>query len=145
MLCALGCCLTESCAYPWCWWFHKTIPLVNGIHSAMANMECCSVITDLTPHHDTPSNDSISQLYGAMGHRINPSWWTHWKKYFSFQPVLHDWCNKGHGMCCPVCGMVHIKEPLLLIRKNSLSHYLSGALPYVWHHITVNKMCWVGH
>ena len=19
--------------------------------------------------------------------------------YFSFQPVLHDWCNKGRGMC----------------------------------------------
>ena len=40
--------------------------------------------------------------------------------YFSFQPVLHDWCNKGCGMCYPVCGMVHIKEPLLLIDKNSL-------------------------
>ena len=25
---------------------------------------------------------------------------------------LHDWCNKG-------CGMMHIKEPLLLIRKSS--------------------------
>ena len=24
--------------------------------------------------------------------------------YFSFQPVLHDWCNKGRGMCYPVCG-----------------------------------------
>ena len=33
--------------------------------------------------------------------------------YFSFQPVLHDWCNKGRGMCYPVCGMMHIKEPLL--------------------------------
>ena len=31
--------------------------------------------------------------------------------YFSFRPVLHDWCNKGRGMCYPVCGMVHIKEP----------------------------------
>ena len=39
--------------------------------------------------------------------------------YFSFQPLLHDWCNKGCGMCYPVCGMMHIKEPLLLIRKNS--------------------------
>ena len=38
----------------------------------------------------------------------------------SFQPVLHDWCNKGCGMCYPVCGMVHIKEPLLLIGKSSL-------------------------
>ena len=40
--------------------------------------------------------------------------------YFSFQPVLHNWCNKGCGMCYPVCGMVHIKEPLLLINKSSL-------------------------
>ena len=37
----------------------------------------------------------------------------------SFQPVLHDWCNKGRGMCYPVCRMVHIKEPLLLIGKSS--------------------------
>ena len=35
--------------------------------------------------------------------------------YFSFQPMLHNWCNKGRGMCYPVCGMVHIKAPLLLI------------------------------
>ena len=34
---------------------------------------------------------------------------------FSFHPVLH----KGHGMYYPVYGMVHIKEPLLLIGKNS--------------------------
>ena len=40
--------------------------------------------------------------------------------YFSFQPVLHDWCNKGCGMCYPVCGMMHIKEPSLLIEKSSL-------------------------
>ena len=40
--------------------------------------------------------------------------------FFSFQPVLHDWCNKGRGMCHPVYGMVHIKEPLLLIDKSSL-------------------------
>ena len=39
--------------------------------------------------------------------------------YFSFQPVLHDLCNKGRGMCYPVCGMVYIKEPLLLIGKSS--------------------------
>ena len=22
---------------------------------------------------------------------------------------VHDWCNKGRGMCYPVCGMVHLK------------------------------------
>ena len=40
--------------------------------------------------------------------------------YFSYQPVLQDWCNKGRGMYYPVCGMMHIKEPLLLIGKSSL-------------------------
>ena len=39
--------------------------------------------------------------------------------YFSFQPVLHDWCNKGRGVCYPVCGIVHIKAPLLLTEKSS--------------------------
>ena len=33
--------------------------------------------------------------------------------------VLHDWCNKGRGMCYLVCGMMHIKETLLLIGKSS--------------------------
>ena len=28
-------------------------------------------------------------------------------------------CNKCRGMCYPVSGMVHIKEPLLLIKKSS--------------------------
>ena len=39
--------------------------------------------------------------------------------YFSFQPVFHNWCNKGLGMCYPVYGMVHIKEPLVLILQLS--------------------------
>ena len=39
--------------------------------------------------------------------------------YFSLQPVLHDWCNQGCGMCHPVWQMMHIKEPLLLIGKSS--------------------------
>ena len=33
--------------------------------------------------------------------------------------VFHDWCNKGRSMCNNVCGMVHIKEPLLLIGNSS--------------------------
>ena len=33
-------------------------------------------------------------------------------------PVLHDWCNKGRGMCYPVCGIMHIKEPLHVIGKS---------------------------
>ena len=42
--------------------------------------------------------------HGAMGRQmVDPL------SYFSFQPVLHDWCNKGRGMCHPVCAMMHIK------------------------------------
>ena len=40
--------------------------------------------------------------YGAMGRLISPC--------FLFQPVLHNWYNKGCGMCYPVCGMVLIKD-----------------------------------
>ena len=44
--------------------------------------------------------------------------------YLSFQPVFHDWCNKGRNMCYPVCGMVDIKEPLLLIEVDA--HVAAG-------------------
>ena len=66
-------------------------------------------------------------VVGSILHGVDPL------NYFLFQPVLHNWCNKGCGMCYPVCGMVHIKEPLLLIDKSSLcggsgflSHYQNG-------------------
>ena len=63
--------------------------------------------------------------------------------HWSFQPVLHNWCNKGCGMCYPVFGMMHIKEPLLLIGKSSLCGSSGFPLtiwrPFTWRHITVNK------
>ena len=49
----------------------------------------------------------VGWVVGSTRHGVDPL------SYFSFQPVLHDWCNKGRGMCYPVCGMVHIKEPSL--------------------------------
>ena len=39
--------------------------------------------------------------------------------YFSLQQVLHNWCNKGRGICYPVCGIVLIKELFLLIEKSN--------------------------
>ena len=56
----------------------------------------------------------VRWVVGSILHGVDPL------SYFSIQPVLHDWCNKCRGMCYPVCGMVHIKEPLLLIDKSSL-------------------------
>ena len=37
--------------------------------------------------------------------------------YLLFQRVLHDWCNKGRGVCYTACRMVHIKDPLLANRQ----------------------------
>ena len=55
----------------------------------------------------------VRWVVGSILHGVDPL------SYFLFQPVLHDWCNKSCGMCYPVYGMVHIKEPLLLLRKSS--------------------------
>ena len=64
----------------------------------------------------------------AMSLRIDPSWGG------PIEVVLHDWCNKGRGMCNPVCGMVHIKEPLLLIGKSSPCGGTGFPLSiYVWY------------
>ena len=84
--------------------------------------------------------------HGVIGCWIDPSWWTHWGNSCSSQ------CSTTgviKAVSYSVCGMVHIKDPLLLIGKSSLcsgsgfpvSCYLSGPLPYVQCHITVNKMC----
>ena len=53
--------------------------------------------------------------------------------YFSFQPVLHDWCNKGCGMCYPVCGGAYKKNLAVaqVLETGFLSPYPSGPLPYV--------------
>ena len=57
---------------------------------------------------------------GAMGRLIDPSWGGPIELFLVPASVLCDWCNKGCVMYYPVCGMMHIKEPLLLIGKSSL-------------------------
>ena len=66
------------------------------------------------------------------------SWWTHWTN-------CSNQCSKTKGVVCAILsGVVHIKEPLLLIGTRSLCsglagflpHSLSGLLPYVRCYIT---------
>ena len=85
--------------------------------------------------------------HGTMGRRINPSGGGP-IELFLVPASAHNWCNKGRDMYYPVCGMMYIKEPLLLIEKSSpcgSSRFplslAEWSLPYVCHHITVNKMC----
>ena len=63
--------------------------------------------------------------------------------YFSFQSVLHNWCNKS-SVCYFVYVMVHIKDSVLLIEKSNpcsgvaagfLSRCLDGHVPCVRRHI----------
>ena len=56
--------------------------------------------------------------YCAMGPRINPSWGGP-IELFLVPAIAPRLVYKGRGMCYPVCGMVHIKEPLLLIGKSN--------------------------
>ena len=82
----------------------------------------------------------MSVLHGAVCCRIDPSWWT---RTILFQTVLHNWCNKGHGKCYPVCVMVYVKYPLLLIKKSSSCSggKISLSLFALCQHITVLKIC----
>ena len=73
--------------------------------------------------HRTMSERSTSELHPAPtdhsveGLQIDP----HGApiELFLVPPVLHNWCNKDHSIYYPVCGMVHIKDPLLIIKKKS--------------------------
>ena len=71
--------------------------------------------------------------YGAIDRQIDPSGGP-----TELFPVL----------IYPVCGMVHIKDPFLLIRKSSRCSD-GSRFPSRWsfticrRHITVTKMCWV--
>ena len=88
----------EVMYYLYSWWIWRLT------HSLYQGARCSSVVKSVRTWCD-----------GLLDHSfmVNPL------SYFSFQPVLHDWCNKGYDMCYPVCGMVQLKEPLLLIGKSS--------------------------
>ena len=58
--------------------------------------------------------------HGAMGRRINPSWWIHWA-IFRFSQCSTTGVPKAM-VCYPVCGMVHIKELLLLFLVPASAH-----------------------
>ena len=69
----------------------------------------------------------------VVGSILNPL------SYFSFQPVLHDWCNKGRCMCYPVWCDDAYKTTLAANQERVayvaaagfLSRYQSRPLPYV--------------
>ena len=49
-------------------------------------------------------------------------------RYSSFQPVLHDWCNNGRGICYSVCGMMHMNG-----RKEMFYLTTHFKFKVIWH------------
>ena len=73
----------------------------------------------------------VRWVVGSILHGMDPL------SYFSFQPVLHDWCNKGCGMLSCLWDGAY-KRTLAVNRRVAhvaavgfLSHDLNGPLPYV--------------
>ena len=68
-------------------------------------------LTQVVIHPNTEDKDRGARCsyvvrvfaHGAMGRRIDPL------SYLSFQPVLHDWCNKGRGMKATNCFTETVK------------------------------------
>ena len=83
---------------------------VSPSHDVAKDVLLCNYLSCLYPHANNFSWCDGSSDRSSMMDPLS---------YFSFQPVLHDCCSKGCGMCYPVCGMMHIKGPLLLIGKSS--------------------------
>ena len=97
--------LHPSCSYQ--------LKLKATMSEVMGQVSYCSVKQSVT--------SVLTGLDGALMVRWVVGSILHLEMYFhpSCFYQLHDWCNKGRGMCYPVCGMVHIKEPVLLIGKSS--------------------------
>ena len=76
--------------------------------------------------------------HGAMGRWISPSWGGPIELFLvpASAPRL---VIKGCDMYYPVCGMMHIKEPLLLIGKSSLCGGSGFPLSLSEWSLTVNK------
>ena len=83
--------------------------LLNHLHLSNTKQKVDICYTINMASHTVISR--VSAL-GVIGYWFDPS-----LSYFSFKPVLHNWCNKGHGMYYPVSETGHIIDPLLLFGK----------------------------
>ena len=71
--------------------------------------------------------------HGGMGRRIDPSWGGPGELF-----LLSSQCSTTgvtKAMVCTILSVAHVAA------AGFPSHYLSGPIPYVRRHITVNKMC----
>ena len=83
--------------------------------------ERCNILKDNVMHPAKGARRSseverslmVRWVVGSILHGVDPL------SYFSFQPVLHNWCNKGRGMLSCLWDGAY-KRTLLLIGSCSL-------------------------
>ena len=133
--------VTREFLGPTAWWPYRRIwPISTS--SSSRRWSCSWRVAVLTPRRISSANRrrcstrlknktsrtrSSSGNIGAQYRCTRGLFWRGWCPNFnqvlscicfSFHPVLHDWCKKI-VVCYPVCAMMHIKYPLLLIGKSS--------------------------
>ena len=89
-------------------------------------------------HVHCVSVTSVCPVGDVIEHLLMVGWSADPFSYLLFQPVIHKWCNTECGMCCPICEIVHIKDTLLLIRKNNPWSWSSGLSFIIW--VVLNHM-----
>ena len=114
----------------------------SSIHSSMCS--CTHLPIDpsihllICPSIHTPNYTLTYKLIHSITHpsihpsinpSINPS--IH-PSIHLFQPVLHNWCNKGCGIVPSCFWMVHIKVLFLKLRKRSHKVVIVGFLFYLY-------------
>ena len=60
----------------------------------------------------------VRWVVGLILHGVDPL------SYFSFQPVIHNWCNIGRGMCHPVWERMREREMFYLTTHST--HFIYG-------------------
>ena len=108
---------------------HSNIPLEGGAR-------CSSVVRAFA--------------HGAMGRRINPSWWNHWAIFLV--PASTPRLVQQMPWYVLYCMWDDAYKRILAANRRRVANvagadffslYRSGPLPYVRRHIKVNKMCWM--
>ena len=65
-------------------------PICGMVHIKMSVMGILTIF-------EVERSLMVRWVVGSILHGMDPL------RYFSFQPVLHDWCNKGRGMYVLSC------------------------------------------
>ena len=109
----------------------RVLLFINVVKIRYGIIQLFCIITLLTRHHidaDTAPRDHERRWVTNRPRISEVVYFNEPHAIARFQPVIHACLTKRRGMCCPVCGMVHVNDQLL-IGKSSLSSGCNG-LPF---------------